>query len=228
VHATGLAVGNPRAVLFDLDGTLLDTAPDMVGALNDLRVEQSLAPLPFAIARPHVSHGALSLVRLAFPEARDADREALRLRFLELYRSQLAVRTRPFAGMLELLAAIERAGLPWGVVTNKPAWLTEPLLEATGLRSRASIIVSGDTVPERKPHPLPLIHASQRLGIAPTECLYVGDAERDVQAARAAGMRVIVALFGYIDPLEAPQSWPADGWIRSPLDAMTWLGSSQP
>jgi N-acetyl-D-muramate 6-phosphate phosphatase len=215
-----------RACLFDLDGTLLDTAPDMAGALNTLLVERASTPLPFATVRPQVSHGAVALVRLGFPDAAETEREALRVRFLELYRARLAEQTRPFAGIPELLAAIERQGIPWGVVTNKPAWLTEPLLQALGLGSRAGVIVSGDTVAERKPHPLPLIHAAQRLGLLPAQCLYVGDAERDVQAARAAGMQVLVALFGYIDPLSAPREWPADGWISSPLEVLGWLGNS--
>lgn len=224
MHATVRNEGQaPRAVLFDLDGTLLDTAPDMVAALNALRAERSVAPLPFATARPQVSHGAAALVRLGFPDAVDPDRETLRIRFLELYAARLAVETRPFLGVPELLDAIERAGLPWGIVTNKPAWLTDPLLTALGLRSRARVVVSGDTVAQRKPHPLPLLYAAQALALAPSDCLYVGDAERDVQAARAAGMRAIVALFGYIDAREQPQDWPAAGWVDSPLQILAWL-----
>jgi phosphoglycolate phosphatase len=216
--------GIPRAVLFDLDGTLLDTAPDMVGALNALRKERSFPPLPFATARPQVSHGAVALVRLGFPEVPESDHEPLRVRFREIYSGRIAEETRPFEGIPELLGAIEHAGIPWGVVTNKPGWLTDPLLQALALSSRAQVIVSGDTVAEHKPHPLPLLHAAQQLGLPPADCLYVGDAARDVQAARAAGMQVIVALFGYIDPLETPQDWPADGWISSPLEILDWVG----
>jgi phosphoglycolate phosphatase len=212
-------------VLFDLDGTLLDTAPDMVGALNALRAEQGLDPVPFAVARSQVSHGAAALVRLGFPDV--PDRKSLQLRYLELYRLRVAEQTRPFAGVPELLAALEQAGTRWGVVTNKPGWLTDPLMEALGLRSRAAIIVSGDTLSERKPHPLPLLYAARTLGFEADECLYVGDAERDVQAAVAAGMPVLVALFGYIDPLEGPQGWPADGWIQSPLQTLGWLRPRQ-
>lgn len=213
-----------RAVLFDLDGTLLDTAPDMVSALNALRAEQGLDPVPFTQARPHVSHGALALVRLGFPHL--ADHEPLRLRYLELYRERLAVHTQPFDGVPELLAALERSGTAWGVVTNKPGWLTLPLLDALDLRRRAAVIVSGDTVSERKPHPMPLLHAAQALERATPECLYVGDAERDVQAAVAAGMPVLVALFGYIGVEEAPQRWPADGWISAPLETLQWLSQN--
>lgn len=215
----------PRAVLFDLDGTLLDTAPDMVEALNRLRTEQGLDPMAFAAARPQVSHGALALVRLGFPDA--ADHEPLRLRYLELYRERLAVETRPFDGVPEVLAALERSGTPWGVVTNKPAWLTLPLMDAMDLTRRAAVIVSGDTVSERKPHPLPLLHAAQRLELAAAECLYVGDAERDVQAAVAAGMPVLVALFGYIDARETPRRWPANGWISAPLETLDWLARAR-
>lgn len=211
-------------MLFDLDGTLLDTAPDMVAALNALRAEQLLAPLPFAAVRPYVSHGAAALIRCGFPEARDAQSgEALRTRFLDLYRARIAEQTRPFAGIPEVLAAVEQLPLPWGVVTNKPAWLTGPLLHTLDLDHRAAVIVSGDTVAEHKPHPLPLLHAAETLGLPPGDCLYVGDAERDIQAARAAGMPVLVALFGYIGPQEAPQAWPADGWVSSPTEILGWL-----
>ncbi len=223
IKAQGPSVSRPiRAVLLDLDGTLLDTAPDMVDALNALRAEQGLDAIPFETARLQVSHGAAALVRLGFPDI--ADYEPLRLRYLDLYRARLAVQTRPFAGWLEVLAALDRAGIPWGIVTNKPAWLTEPLLDALSLRSRAGVIVSGDTVSKRKPHPLPLLHAAQGLGLAPCECIYAGDAERDVESAVAAGMPVLVALFGYIDPLEMPLRWPANGWINSPLEMLHWLG----
>ncbi len=212
-----------RAVLFDLDGTLLDTAHDLAAALNQLRAEQALAPLPFERIRNFVSHGSTALVRIAFPDAGEARFLALRERLLEIYRTALAVHTVPFDGMLELLARLEREGLPWGVVTNKPAFLTEPLLEQLGLRGRAGVIVSGDTLPERKPHPRPLLHAALELGVSPAASVYVGDAERDVLAARAAGMRAIVACFGYIGPQESPRAWPADAWVGSPLEIYQWL-----
>lgn len=211
-------------MLFDLDGTLLDTAPDLAGALNALRQQRSLAPLPFETIRPHVSHGAAALVRLGFPGVRDAQSEILRARFLDLYRARLAQQTRPFAGVPELLAAIEGRPMPWGVVTNKPAGFTEPLLQALDLYRRAAVVVSGDTVAEHKPHPLPLLHAARTLGLASQDCLYVGDAQRDIQAARAAGMPVVVALFGYIGPQDEPLQWPADGWVNAPGEILDWLG----
>jgi phosphoglycolate phosphatase len=212
-----------RAVLFDLDGTLLDTAPDMIGALNALRAERQLAPLAYDKLRGQVSHGAAGLVRRGFAEAGEAEFAVLRARFLELYGGRVAASTRPFPGALELLETLEGRGIVWGVVTNKPQWLTTPLLEALGLAARAGTVVCGDTLPERKPNPLPLLHAASQLAHAPAECVYVGDAERDMLAARAAGMRALVAGFGYIEPAEDPWRWPADGWLVSPLALLAWL-----
>jgi phosphoglycolate phosphatase len=211
------------AVLFDLDGTLLDTAPDMAAAINGLRVEQKLEPLPFASVRPFVSHGANALVRLAFPDAQEPQFGTLRERFLAIYRECLAEETALFAGAAELLGQLENAGVPWGIVTNKPTWLTEPLLEALKLRARPGSLVCGDTFPERKPHPRPLLHAASELGIAPESCVYVGDAERDIIAARAARMRSLVARFGYIGPTDDVDAWAADGSIDSPLEVLHWV-----
>jgi len=212
-----------RAVLFDLDGTLLDTARDLANALNELLRQEGLAALPFPQIRNLVSHGSSALVRRGFPEASDAEFLALRDRLLEIYRGALAVHTVPFDGMLELLARLEHQAVLWGVVTNKPGFLTEPLLEQLGLRRRAGVIVSGDTLAERKPHPLPLLHAARQLGVAPSASAYVGDAERDILAARSAGMRAVVACFGYIGPEEVPHAWPADAWVHSPHEIYDWL-----
>jgi phosphoglycolate phosphatase len=211
------------ALLLDLDGTLLDTAPDMGGALNRLLDEQGREPLPQWTIRPVVSHGAARLVRLGFPDADGDEFERLRLRFLELYARHLADETRPFPGLLEVLDVLERHDLPWGVVTNKPGWLTDPLMSRLGLYDRAGCVVSGDTVAERKPHPLPLLHAAERLGMRPDHCLYVGDAERDIQAGRAAGMRTVVAAYGYIGDDEVPEQWMATGIIEQPGDLLEWL-----
>jgi 2-phosphoglycolate phosphatase len=212
-----------RAVIFDLDGTLLDTAPDMVGALNELRHEQALEPLPFAQARRYVSHGALALVRLGFGEP-DAPRfETLRQRFLALYRARLTRETRLFPGNARVLDELTALGLSLGIVTNKPGWLTDPLLAELGLDQRVGCVVSGDTLPEKKPHPRPLLHCAEQLGVAPATCVYVGVAERDVRAARAAGMRPLVASYGYFAPDERPHSWPAEGWIDAPLELLEWL-----
>lgn len=211
------------AILFDLDGTLLDTAPDMVGALNRLRAEQQLEALPFAQVREHVSHGALRLVRVGFPGIAGDAFERLRLRFLELYAANLADATCLFPGLAEVLVHLEADGVPWGVVTNKPAWLTDPLMERIGLARRACCVVSGDTVAERKPHPLPLLHAAMLAGVAPERCVYVGDAERDIVAGRAAGMQTVVAAYGYLGEHDEPAAWNAAGIVHQPAELLDWV-----
>jgi phosphoglycolate phosphatase len=213
-----------RDVLLDLDGTLLDTAPDMAHALNQLRIAEGLQVLPFAQVRPHVSHGAPRLIRLAFGEPEAVRFEALRVRFLDLYRDCLASQTCLFAGFDEVLARIEQAGMRWGVVTNKPGWLTVPLLEQLGLDRRSACVVSGDTLSERKPHPMQLLHAAALLGLEPRECVYLGDAERDVQAARNAGMIPQVAGFGYLNVGEDPSNWQPEAVLERPRDLLDWLG----
>jgi len=212
-----------HAVLFDLDGTLLDTAPDMIGALNTLRAEEGLAAVPFATARPQVSHGSSGLMRVAFPEAVNGELERLRARFLLLYRERLAEETLLFPGGDIMLEKIEASARPWGVVTNKPGWLAEPLLAELGLEPRMACLVSGDTLPERKPHPRPLLHAARLMGIDPAACVYVGDALRDIQAARAAGMRSVVASFGYVPAGDEHREWPAEAWIDTPAELVGWL-----
>jgi phosphoglycolate phosphatase len=214
-----------RAVLFDLDGTLLDTAPDMAAALNALRSEESLPRLPFPEVRPLVSHGALALIRHAFPAAEGPWFESLRQRFLAIYAGALAIETRPYGGVLEALAYLDSQAIPWGIVTNKSQGLTGPLLEQLGLRARAGTIVCGDTLAERKPHPRPLLHAAAQLGVDPAASVYVGDAQGDVLAAKAAGMRAYVALYGYIPAAERPREWPASGWIESSAGLAGWLRS---
>lgn len=210
-------------ILFDLDGTLIDTAPDMVGALNSLRREHGLAPLPFAEVRAQVSHGSSRLVQVGFPEA-DAERAALlKRRFLDLYGARLAAETRLFEGMDGVLVELSRRGLAAGIVTNKPGRLTDALLEQLGLRARFACVVSGDTLQQSKPHPLPMLHAAKLAGAAADACIYVGDAQRDMQAAHAAGMRALVAVYGY---LRADEDWPAwggDGFIERPADLIGWL-----
>ena len=212
-----------RAVLFDLDGTLLDTAPDMIAALNTLRTEESRDPLPYALARTQVSHGSTGLLRLAFPELDGDDFEQMRARFLSLYEARLTQDTALFDGCATVLDTLDRKGLAWGVVTNKPAFLTQPLLVALGLAQRAGCIVSGDTLPERKPHPAPLLHAARQLGLPPVQCVYVGDAERDVVSARSAGMPVLLALYGYLGPDDRPDAWLPDVQIHSPIEILDWL-----
>ncbi|MEP6546755.1 MAG: phosphoglycolate phosphatase [Gammaproteobacteria bacterium] len=212
-----------RAILFDLDGTLLDTAPDMVGALNALRVEEGCAPLPYAEVRSAVSHGAARVVKIGFPDALPDRSSMLQRRFLEIYRGALSRDTRLFPGMESVLDSLTDRRLKSGIVTNKPAWLTEPLLDEMGLRARFDCVVSGDTLAERKPHPLPLLHAAMLAGVAPGECVYVGDAERDVQAAHAAGMQALVADYGYLRADEDSTAWGGDAHLRQALDLLDWL-----
>lgn len=214
------------AVLFDLDGTLLDTAPDMVGALNALRQEELLAPLPYDAVRSAVSHGSARVVNVGFPDAKPERAQQLQQRFLEIYRSALCRETRLFPGMDEVLDALATWRIKSGIVTNKPAWLTEPLLCELGLRARFACVVSGDTLAERKPHPKPLLHAAALAEASPGECIYVGDAERDVQAAHAAAMPALVANYGYLQADEDSTRWGADAYLTRPLDLLDWLKAS--
>jgi 2-phosphoglycolate phosphatase len=213
-----------RAVLFDLDGTFADTAPDLARALNRLRAERGLAPLPLELARPHTSAGARGLLKVGFgvtPE--NEGYGAMRERFLDLYEEELCVDTRLFAGIPELLSEIEARGLRWGIVTNKAKRFTEPLMRKLELHHRASCVVSGDSTPHIKPHPDSLLHAAALLLLPPSACLYVGDDLRDVQAARAAGMSVIAAAWGYLGEDGDPHGWGADTVIAHPLDTLKAL-----
>jgi phosphoglycolate phosphatase len=212
-----------RAVLFDLDGTLLDTAPDMVGALNALRREHSLAPLPFETVRGTVSHGAARVVKVGFPDADAESLADLQRRFLEIYRGALSRETTLFPGMDQVLQALDQRSIKCGIVTNKAGWLTEPLLAGLKLRDRFACVVSGDTLAERKPHPKPLLHAAALVDVLPSACIYVGDAQRDVQAAHAAAMPAVVANYGYLQPDEDPSAWGADGYLDKPLDLLDWI-----
>ena len=215
-----------RAVLFDLDGTLLDTAPDMAAALNALLAEENRAALPYEEVRPFVSHGSSRLVRLGFPEVGPDRLTDLQKRYLDIYGGALSAHTQLFAGMDEVLARLHESGIPCGIVTNKPAALTNPLLEQLGLTSRFACVVSGDSVSERKPHPMPMLHAARLAGVAPIDCLYLGDAERDIRAAHAASMKALVATYGYLEPDEDWQAWGGDGFIRESADLLTWIERS--
>jgi 2-phosphoglycolate phosphatase len=212
------------AVLLDLDGTLLDTAPDMARITNMMRAHEQLPPLQYQQLRPYVSHGSAALLRVAFAGAEGVRLAALQGRFLELYREHLVVETRLFPGFEQVLAALEAHGIPWGVITNKPGWLTEPLLRALGLYERAGCVLSGDSLPVCKPDPLPLLTAANRIAVAPERCLYLGDALRDVQAARAANMVALAARYGYIDAQEDTSQWPVTAWLDSPLELLAWVG----
>jgi len=212
------------AVLLDLDGTLLDTGPDMARIVNLLRVAQQLSPLPYADLREYVSHGSAALLRAAFPGTEGVRLAAMQGRFLELYREHLVVETRPFPGFEPVLARLEAHGIPWGVITNKPGWLTEPLLRQLALYERAACVLSGDSLPVCKPDPLPLLTAAQRIAVAPEQCLYLGDALRDMQAARAANMVALGARYGYIGAQEDTANWPVTAWIDSPSELLDWVG----
>jgi len=213
-------------VLFDLDGTLLDTAPDLADALNTVLAENRREPLPYETIRGVVSHGGMALIKLGFGlDESSPDFEPLRQRLLSIYRANLSGKTRPFPGMAELLEQLEQGGRNWGVVTNKPAWLTEPLMQDLGLLQRAACVVSGDTLDERKPHPAPMLHASELAGSRPEQCVYIGDARRDIEAGKNARMHTLVALFGYFMDDDRPREWQADGMLQQPLDLLAWLDS---
>ena len=214
------------AVLFDLDGTLADTAPDLGAALNRVRQARGLDPVPLETLRSASSHGARGLLRTGLgvlPE--HPDYVALRDAFLAQYETGLCVDTKLFADVEALLDAIEARSLKWGIVTNKATRYTTPLIARLGLDRRTAAIVCGDTTPHPKPHPAPLLAAAGLLRVTPERCVYVGDAERDVTAGIAAGMRTIVARYGYIEAHETPETWPADGRINHPSALLDWLPS---
>jgi 2-phosphoglycolate phosphatase len=212
-----------RAVLFDLDGTLADTAPDLAAALNRLRKDQGLEPMPMERLRPFASAGARGLVHAGLGvKPGDEDYEALRTAFLEAYRENPCVDTRLFPGIPELLAELERRDIPWGIVTNKATRFTDRIVET--LRLAPACVVCGDTTEHLKPHPAPLLHAAEQLALAPGACLYLGDDLRDVQAALAAGMRAVAVAWGYHHPENGgPRSWKAEAVIGQPQDLIALL-----
>lgn len=215
-----------RTVLFDLDGTLLDTAPDLAYALNEVLKQDSRPALKLDELRPLVSHGARALIEYAYRlRPGDEGYEERRQRLLEFYRNSLARETRPFPGIPELLDAIEARAMNWGVVTNKPSGLTEPLLDALLLLERAACVVSGDTIAHSKPHPAPMLLACERAGSHVTECLYIGDALRDIEAGRNAGMATLIAGFGYVPDNTDLSAWNANGIVGSPADILAWIES---
>lgn len=217
-----------RTVLFDLDGTFADTAPDLAHALNRLLAEEGRAPLPFESIRPVVSHGSPGLLRLGFGlDPSDEAYARLRERLLALYAQNLCRATRLFPGIAELLAAIAARGGNWGIVTNKPGFLTAPLLKALAPPYPPACVVSGDSTAHRKPHPEPLLAACALAGSRPSQCVYVGDAERDIEAGRRAGMKTLVALFGYISDEDDPRRWEADGMVRAPHEILKWLDAQE-
>ena len=212
------------AVLFDLDGTLVDSAPDLAGAGNDMRRDRGLPELPFERLRPMVGSGARGMVGAAFgvtPD--DAAFPALRDEFLSRYESRLTRESRVFDAMLPVLDTLDAASVPWGIVTNKISRYTGPLVEALGLAARAAVVICGDTTPHAKPHPAPLLEAARRLGVTAARCVYVGDDLRDVQAGRAAGMRTIAVAWGYLGQGEPIGAWQADDVIDRPAQLLKLL-----
>ena len=213
-----------QAVLFDLDGTLVDTAPDLGFALNTLLQEEGYAPLPDEQIRPVASNGSAGLLGLGFGiTADDANFKPLQQRFIRLYQDNIARETAVFPGMLDVLHFLEDSNITWGIVTNKPTFLTDPLVKLLGLDERAACVVSGDTTSHAKPHPAPMLHACDLISIAPEHCLYIGDAARDIEAGKNANMTTIAARYGYITEGDDPQTWQADAYISHPHDLLAWF-----
>jgi phosphoglycolate phosphatase len=212
------------AVLFDLDGTLVDSAPDLAGAANDIRALRGLPPLPYADLRPMVGAGARGMLATAFgigPD--DASYGVLRDEFLACYERRLLQETQVFLAMLPVLERLEAMSLAWGIVTNKALRFAEPLVAGVSLRSRAAVLIGGDSTPYSKPHPEPLLEAARRLRVEPVRCVYVGDDHRDVVAGRAAGMATLAAGWGYLGQGVAIESWGADAVINEPPELLQWL-----
>jgi len=213
-----------EAVLFDLDGTFADTAPDLAAALNHVRGLHDLPSLPLESIRPQASHGSIGLLRLGFGiEPNAPNFKALREAFLTHYTDHICDRTTLFPGMTQLVDILEQRGLPWGIVTNKPYRFTVPLMQALGYADRAACLISGDTCVRAKPYPDPLLKASEIMGVAPANCIYLGDDLRDMEAGQAAGMRCIIAGYGYIDTQADLDSWRADGNVDTPLELLNHI-----
>lgn len=213
-----------ECVLFDLDGTFADTAPDLHFALNQVLAKHGRQPISYQQIRPAVSHGSQAMLKVGFGIEPDDPRfSQLQKDFLAIYLNNIAVQTKPFDGIPALIERLEQRAIRWGIVTNKPAWLTDPLMRELDMHQRASAIVSGDTTPYTKPHPEPVRHACQLAGVDPARSLYVGDAIRDIQAGRQAGTKTLIALFGYLSDDDEPSKWEADGQVSHPLEILHWL-----
>ncbi|MEQ1915363.1 MAG: HAD-IA family hydrolase [Gallionella sp.] len=213
-----------RAVLFDLDGTFADTAPDLAAALNNVRATRDLPPLPLQVLRPQASHGSAGLLKTGMgvtPESPDF--QALRDIFLAHYTDNICVHTKLFVGMAELISTLELRDITWGIVTNKPHRFTVPLMQALGYAERAACLISGDTCAHAKPHPEPMLKACESIKVTPSQCLYIGDDKRDMDAANAVGMRGIIANYGYVSDDVSITNWQAHGSIDTPLALLNYL-----
>ena len=214
----------PVVLLFDLDGTLIDSAPDLAGAANDLRASHGLSPLAFASLRPMVGSGARGMLGVAFNVTPDDERfAALRDAFLARYAGRLLDNTRVFDAVAPVLLALNAAGQRWGIVTNKAMYFTAPIVAGLPLLERAAVVIAGDTTPHAKPHPAPLLEAARRMGVDAADCVYVGDDHRDIVAGRAAGMRTLAAAWGYLGQGESIATWGADSVLSSPAELLQWL-----
>ena len=217
--------GSPAAVLFDLDGTLLDTAGDLVAAVNAIRLEDAHAPVDFETFRPWVSQGGLALVSIAYNLPRESDSaHALWRRYLVAYENRISAHSRYFAGLEEVLDGLEARSIPWGIVTNKPTYLTERLLRELDMRNRPACLVCSDTAARAKPWPDPVLLACESIGVDPGQTLMVGDDERDVASAHAAGALAVAAAWGYIRPEDDPGRWNAEAILQHPSDLWPWIG----
>ncbi len=213
-----------KAVLFDLDGTFADTAPDLAAALNHTRANRHLPPLPLEVLRPQASHGSRGLLKTGFDiDPGHPDYDILRDIFLDYYAGNICVHTQLFGDTAELIAALEQHGIKWGIVTNKPHRFTVPLMQALGYAERASCLVSGDTCAHAKPHAEPMLKACEIIGVSPAQCLYLGDDLRDMQAANAAGMRGIIANYGYVSADASVENWSAHGSVNRPTELLDFI-----
>jgi phosphoglycolate phosphatase len=216
-----------KTILFDLDGTLVDTAPDLAETLNRLLVKYQRPVLSPESIRPYVSHGTIGMLGFAFDVTEeDTEFAGLRKEFLDIYENHLCHQSQLFGGMDKVLDFIEASELSWGVVTNKPDFLTRPLMQELSLDKRCACIVSGDTLPQRKPDPAPMFHAAELAGSQADECVYLGDAERDIEAGNRAGMQTLVALYGYLEKNDQPDLWRASGSISKPAELIDWIKNS--
>ncbi len=214
----------PAAVLFDLDGTLIDTAPDFHRVLNQLRQEQNLVDLDYRLVRNDVSNGAMALIQTGFQiDEHHPDFAHLHQRLLTLYEQSIAELSTLFPGADTLLCWLEAQQIPWGIVTNKPRRFTQPLIKALALEQRCAVLICPDDVQQRKPHPEALFLACSKLGVTPEQSLYVGDHHRDIEAGRRAGMHTVAATFGYIAPEDDPERWQSDTTASSCAALLDWL-----